>query len=122
MLKSTWSSIVNVTRQALGKTEGNLKQTLCSCGTCLPQRAIIAQQEIKLTDEWELLNNVHDHFNEIVYLKFRIDQLKEQLQSEDLQGISDSINALDSFYPVFCNSYDKAFVKAWDHFIKPLRR
>lgn len=97
---------------------GNLKQTLQSSDTCPQEMHPVKTEKLKLTDEWELMNELQDAFNEIVVVKFFIDQLKEQVDAKDIDGISNTINGLEHFYPVYCNYYDKKFLKAWDHFVK----
>ena len=77
-------------------------------------------EELKLSDEWEIMNSLHDSFNEIVYVKFIIDTLKDLVERKNIDGISDAVDALESFYPVYCNSYDTSFLKAWNLVIKSL--
>ena len=119
MLKSTWSNCVKDTLPVpVGTEGGNLKQTLRSSDTYPQKINPVKTEMLKLTDEWELMNELQDAFNEIVVVKFFIDQLKEQVDVKDIDGMTNTINALEHFYPVYCNYYDKKFLKAWDHFVK----
>jgi hypothetical protein len=111
---------VNAIRPANLAKEGNLKQILRSSGSCQQETRLVKREKRKLMDDWEIMNSLHDSFNEIVYVKFVIDQLNDRLEADDIEGITEAVKALESFYPVYCNSYDKNFAKAWNYFIKPL--
>ena len=47
-----------------------------------------------------------------------LEQLQEAVDRNDSQAIVDITAALNAFYPIYTDNWDKNFKKAWDHVVK----
>ncbi len=72
-----------------------------------------------MTDKtWQVMNDLQEAFNQITTFSFLLEQLQEAVDANETQKIVDITAALNSFYPPYCDNFDKKFSKAWDIFIK----
>ena len=70
------------------------------------------------TKTWQVMNSLEDAFSEITAFSFMLEQLQEAVDSGDSQQIVDITAALNAFYQVYTNNWDKKFKKAWDEVMK----
>ena len=66
---------------------------------------------------WKIMNAVEEAFSEITTFSFLLEKLQEAVDANDTLGIVDTTAALNAFYPVYIQNYDKAFQTAWNHVI-----
>ena len=65
------------------------------------------------TKTWEVMNSLEEAFSEITAFGFMLEQLQEAVDSGDFKQIIDITAALNAFYPVYTNNWDKKFKTAW---------
>lgn len=67
---------------------------------------------------WIVMNDLEEAFSEITSFNFMLDQLQEAVDSNDNDSIVSITAALNAFYPVYCDNWDKKYKEAWDHVVK----
>ena len=70
------------------------------------------------TKTWQVMNSLEEAFSEITAFSFMLEQLQQAVDSGDSQQIVDITAALNAFYPVYTNNWDKKFKKVWDEVMK----
>jgi len=71
-----------------------------------------------ISKTWTVMNDLQESFNNITTFSFMLDKLQEAVDANDTQQIVDITAALNAFYPVYCDNWDKKFKIAWDHLVK----
>ena len=66
------------------------------------------------TKTWQVMNSLEEAFSEITAFGFMLEQLQEAVNANDTQQIIDITAALNAFYPVYTNNWDKKFKIAWN--------
>ena len=69
------------------------------------------------TKTWQVMNDLEEAFSEITTFSFMLEQLQEAVNANDTQQIIDITAALNAFYPVYINNWDKKFKKAWNEVV-----
>jgi len=67
---------------------------------------------------WIVMNDLEEAFSTITAFSFMLEQLQAAVDGNDTQSIVDTTAALNAFYPVYTNNWDKKFKVAWDHVVK----
>ena len=62
---------------------------------------------------WIAMNAVDEAFSEITTFSFLLDKLQEAVDAGNTQNIVDTTAALNAFYPVYVQNFDKTFQTAW---------
>ena len=71
-----------------------------------------------MTDStWKIMNDLDESFSQINTFSFLLEELQEAVDANDTLGIVDTTAALNAFYPVYIQNYDKSFKTAWDHVV-----
>jgi len=66
------------------------------------------------TKTWKVMNDLEEAFSEITAFSFMLEQLQEAVNANDARQIIDITAALNAFYPVYTNNWDKKFKTAWN--------
>lgn len=66
---------------------------------------------------WIVMNDLEEAFSEITSFNFMLDQLQEAVDSNDTDSIVNVTAALNAFYPVYCDNWDKKYKEAWNHVV-----
>ena len=69
------------------------------------------------TKTWQVMNSLEDAFSEITAFGFMLEQLQEAVNANDSQQIVDITAALNAFYPVYTNNWDKKFKIVWNEVV-----
>ena len=70
------------------------------------------------TKTWTVMNDLEDSFSQITSFNFMLEQLQEAVNNSDAAAIVDITAALNAFYPVYVDNWDKKFKVAWKHIVK----
>jgi hypothetical protein len=70
------------------------------------------------TKTWKVMNDLEDSFSQITSFNFMLEQLQEAVDRSDAAAIVDITAALNAFYPVYVDNWDKKFKVAWKHIVK----
>ena len=70
-----------------------------------------------MTDNWMVMNDVREAFDQIAALCFLLEQLQEAVDSNNNSKVVDISHALTAFLPTYCDNFDKKFKVAWEHFV-----
>jgi hypothetical protein len=71
-----------------------------------------------MTETWTVMNDLEEAFSQITSLNFMMEQLQEAVNNSDTDAIVDITAALNAFYPVYVDNWDKKFKVAWEHVVK----
>jgi len=72
-----------------------------------------------MTDKtWTVMNDLEDAFSQITTFSFMLEQLQEAVDKNNFPAIVDITAALNAFYPVYCDNWDKKYKVAWDRVVK----
>lgn len=71
-----------------------------------------------ISKTWNVMNDLEEAFSEITSFSFMLEQLQESVDNNDRDSIVDITAALNAFYPVYCDNWDKKYKKAWEHVVK----
>jgi hypothetical protein len=71
-----------------------------------------------ITKTWTVMNDLEDSFSQITSFNFMLEQLQEAVNNSDTAAIVDITAALNAFYPVYVDNWDKKFKVAWRHIVK----
>jgi hypothetical protein len=66
---------------------------------------------------WEVMNDLEAAFSQITSFNFMLEQLQEAVDNNQTNAVVDITAALNAFYPVYIDNWDKKFKVAWDHTI-----
>jgi len=77
-----------------------------------------AQRRETMNKTWKVMNSLEEAFSQITTFSFMLEQLQEAVDRNDSQAIVDITAALNAFYPIYTDNWDKNFKKAWDHVVK----
>lgn len=64
------------------------------------------------------MNDLEDSFSQITTFDFMLEQLQEAVDNNNSAAIVDITAALNAFYPVYVDNWDKKFKIAWEHIVK----
>ena len=64
------------------------------------------------------MNDLEESFSQITSFSFMLEQLQEAVDKNDNAAIVDISAALNAFYPVYVDNWDKKFKVAWEHVVK----
>lgn len=64
------------------------------------------------------MNDLQESFNQITTFSFMLEELQTAVDANDTQRIVDVTAALNAFYPVYVDKWDRNFNVAWDHVVK----
>ena len=67
---------------------------------------------------WQVMNDLEESFSQIASFSFMLEQLQEAVDKNDNAAIVDISAALNAFYPVYVDNWDKKFKVAWEHVVK----
>jgi hypothetical protein len=67
---------------------------------------------------WQVMNDLEESFSQITSFSFMLEQLQEAVDKNDNAAIVDISAALNAFYPVYVDNWDKKFKVAWEHVVK----
>ncbi len=67
---------------------------------------------------WQVMNDLEESFSQITSFSFMLEQLQEAVDKNDDAAIVDISAALNAFYPVYVNNWDKKFKVAWEHVVQ----
>ena len=67
---------------------------------------------------WQVMNDLEESFSQITSFSFMLEQLQEAVDKNDDAAIVDISAALNAFYPVYVDNWDKKFKVAWEHVVK----
>jgi hypothetical protein len=70
-----------------------------------------------ISKEWIAMNALEEAFSEITAFGFMLEQLQEAVDNSDDVATVDITAALNAFYPVYSNNWDKKFKAAWKQVI-----
>ena len=68
---------------------------------------------------WEVMSELETEFNKIVAIEGMVEYIQDGIEKNDSTVISNGVEALKSFLPVFIDGYDKASKRAWNHVVVP---
>lgn len=72
----------------------------------------------KINKTWEVMNSIQESFNNITAFNFMLEELQQAVDASDTQKIVDTTAALNAFYPVYVDKFDRQFEKAWKHVVR----
>ena len=64
------------------------------------------------------MNDLEESFSQITSFSFMLEQLQEAVDKNDDAAIVDISAALNAFYPVYVDNWDKKFKVAWEHVVQ----
>ena len=71
-----------------------------------------------ISKTWQVMNDLEESFSQITSFSFMLEQLQEAVDKNDNAAIVDISAALNAFYPVYVDNWDKKFKVAWEHVVK----
>jgi hypothetical protein len=71
-----------------------------------------------ITKTWQVMNDLEESFSQITSFSFMLEQLQEAVDKNDDAAIVDISAALNAFYPVYVDNWDKKFKVAWEHVVQ----
>ena len=71
-----------------------------------------------MTKTWQVMNDLEDSFSQITSFSFMLEQLQEAVDRSDNAAVVDITAALNAFYPVYVDNWDKKFKVAWEHVVQ----
>jgi hypothetical protein len=71
-----------------------------------------------ISKEWQVMNDLEESFSQITSFSFMLEQLQEAVDKNDDAAIVDITAALNAFYPVYVDNWDKKFKVAWEHVVQ----
>lgn len=71
-----------------------------------------------ISKTWQVMNDLEESFSQITSFSFMLEQLQEAVDKNDDAAIVDISAALNAFYPVYVDNWDKKFKVAWEHVVQ----
>jgi hypothetical protein len=71
-----------------------------------------------ISKTWQVMNDLEESFSQITSFSFMLEQLQEAVDKNDDTAIVDISAALNAFYPVYVDNWDKKFKVAWEHVVQ----
>jgi len=76
------------------------------------------RRETMISKHWDVMNKLEESFSNINCISFMLEELTEAMDNNRVKEAHDIAHALNAFLPVYTDSWDRNFKKAWDQVVK----